>query len=175
MCCEQKKSGATATELWFLIHRIRDSTVQGHEKEPLGERQYAMPGPHQVCHEQTPPKWWPTFLVFHSLRPTKFPVSRLDSFCLVLLPSLPNFRLSFTSESRQRVLVDGGYGDEEKERLGELQPEAWRSGTVKCWDAGFSNLDVLISSDSCLMKLYDWALCRRISEIPLIQLRAFSR
>lgn len=39
---------------------------EGHEKEPLGERQYAM----------------------------------------------------------QRVLVDGGYGDEEKERLGELQPEA---------------------------------------------------
>lgn len=53
------------------------------------------------------------------------------------------------------MLVDGGYGEEEKERLGDLQPEAWRSGTVKCWDAGFSNSDVLISSDSCLMKLYD--------------------
>ena len=30
---------------------------------------------------------------------------------------------------RQRVLVDGGYGEEEKERLCDLQPEA----TATCW------------------------------------------
>ena len=150
-CCEQKnrRNWVPRNCGFWSIDRIRDSaSVQGHEKEPLGERQYAMPRPQSLPWAKSP-------CTGHSLkRPTNIPSGFQAGFFLlkILMLGFPGFRgrgswpsldqailvacqafqtstrLSFTSiESRQRVLVDGGYGEEEKERLGDLQPEAWRT------------------------------------------------
>lgn len=105
------------------------SRAQGHEKDPLGERCYAMPAA-QFCQGEPLGKSDAIF----SMRQTRESLLRgvlrvynpiLSSNMVAL--SLCGFYSSDSVEQwapRQRVLVDGGYGEDQKEKLCDLQPEA---------------------------------------------------